>query len=81
MNKRRAILAGGCCIALMLLCTSSATATKPSGVFDRTLPDLDRRLPAVLDLDSGELAVAPPSRSFANVEDYKAALVRLGDLA
>ena len=66
MNKRRAILAGGCCIALMLLCTSSATATTPSGVFDRTLPDLDRRLPAVLDL------VGMAERELESGDDHRA---------
>ncbi|NQZ98748.1 MAG: ankyrin repeat domain-containing protein [Myxococcales bacterium] len=50
-------------------------------VWDRSLPDLDQRLGAVLDLASGVLAPAPRPASFAHVDEYKAALARLGDLA
>lgn len=48
---------------------------------DQSLPELDQPLGAVLDLYSGELLVAPRPASFANVQEYKAALAEIGDLA
>ncbi len=81
MNARRAIsrLAGA--IACLVVIAAGLDANAAAPIRDQTLPDLDQRLGAVLDLAFGELAVAPRPASFASVEQYKAALARLGDLA
>lgn len=48
---------------------------------DRVLPELDRRVPAVLDMISRELALAPPPQGFATEAEFKIALAKLGDVA
>ncbi|MEE2665314.1 MAG: ankyrin repeat domain-containing protein [Myxococcota bacterium] len=81
MSEPRTVVAAACGVGLALLLASGAAADAVAPVLDRELPDLDRGLPAVLDLDSGGLALAQQPAAFANVEEYKAALARLGDLA
>ena len=73
----------GLCLGLVAGAPGGAASSGPAEppVRELELPDLDRRLPGVLDLDSGELRAAPRPGEFANVEAYKAALAARGDLA
>ncbi|NRA04270.1 MAG: ankyrin repeat domain-containing protein [Myxococcales bacterium] len=84
-SRRASGVAGWLGLALCLAAGPTSGAAVPAAadapVWDRELPDLDRQLSAVLDLDSGKLAPAPQPRAFADVEAYKAALGRRGDLA
>ena len=50
-------------------------------VWDRSLPDLDRGVPAMLDATSGEFTQAPRPSAFRLETGYSAALSGLGDLA
>ena len=70
--------AGGFACLLLLAALGAAAGET---VWDRTIPDLDQAEGSVLDLASGELALAPRPVSFENVEAYEAALAALGDLA
>jgi len=81
MSAPRARVFAACGLGLALLLAFGAAAGATAPVWDREVPDLDRRLPAVLDLASGELAEAPPPDSFADQRAYETALARLGDLA
>ncbi len=81
MNKRRTASPIAGAIAYLVLLAAGLDAGAAPSVRDRSLPDLDQRLGAVLDLASGELAPAPRPAAFADVEAYNAALARLGDLA
>ena len=74
----RAIGRGVLCVALLAVALEAA-GSAPVG--DRFIPDLDAPGAAVLDLATGELAPAPGTASFAEVEAYQAALAKLGDLA
>ena len=60
-----------------------AVATKLSTprIFDLEMPDLDRRLPGVLDLSRASLMPSKPPGAFATEDAYKAELRRVGDLA
>ena len=80
MSEARAMwrTAGGFACVLLLAALGAAAGET---VWDRSIPDLDQAQGAVLDLASGELALAPRPTSFANVEAYEAALAGLGDLA
>ena len=82
MNERATTSAMAGIVACLVLLAASlnagATPALPS-VRDRSVPDLDQRLGAVLDLTSGELTRAPRPASFADVEEYKTALARLGE--
>ena len=53
----------------------------PPRIFDLVLPDLDRRLPGVLDLTRASLSLSRPPSAFATEDAYKAELRRRGDLA
>lgn len=81
MRQRRAYSRARRALACLALLTAGLEAAAALPVRDRAIPDLDQPIGAVLDLATGELAIAPRPNSFANVEDYKAALARLGDLA
>ena len=54
MSEPRTVVAAACGLGLALLLASGAAADAVAPVLDRELPDLDRGLPAVLDLDSGD---------------------------
>lgn len=87
MSEPRRSLGVACWLGLALCLAAGptfGTAMPPvpeAPVWDLEIPDLDRELPAVLDLDSGELATAPRPAAFTDVEAYKLALARIGDLA
>ena len=81
MRRLRVIAAAVLGAAFALLPGAGALAAGVVPILDRALPDLDRPLAAVLDLDTGGLAPAPRPASFATEEQFKAALAGLGDLA
>jgi uncharacterized protein len=68
-------------IACLVFIATGLDANAAPPIRDQTLPDLDQRLGAVLDLTLGELTVAPRPAAFPGVDQYKEALARLGDLA
>jgi len=70
---------GGIVLVGVLILAGPGGAGEP--VRDREVPDLDRRLPAVLDLETSELGLAPRPSSFAKQEEYEAALTQIGDVA
>ena len=79
--KRRAAALVGICWGVVAALAAAQAAGAASAVHERALPDLDRALPAVLDLELDTLAKAPPPESFGSEAEYRAALARLGDLA
>jgi ankyrin repeat protein len=73
--------AAGALIAITIALATAAASAAPHIANDRVLPDLDRGLPAVLDVEQDLLTTAPRPTSFQNETDFKAALARLGDFA
>lgn len=76
----------GVWLATGLLCffatlAGTAAFAAPHVAHDRTLPELDRGLPAVLDVELGQLVKAPRPMLFKDEAAYKAELARLGDFA
>lgn len=73
------------CIGLLasfaVLMPARASAGSEEVFFDRVLPDLDRDLPAILDVATGTFASALRPGSFDTETDYKLALSERGDLA
>ncbi|MCP4906550.1 MAG: hypothetical protein GY910_16370 [bacterium] len=81
MMCRRPTLRWGIRLCALLWLIPTSSGASPRALFDLELPDLDRRIPAVLDLTRASLTQSKPPGEFATEQTYKEELRRLGDLA